>query len=137
MEAQLVDSKKLELSLFLLRFSIFVVMLVWTLDKFFNPAHAAKVFAIFYKIPNLTNEVMIGIGIIELILIVGFLVGYKKKFTYGFVLFIHAVSTISSYKVYLAPLKMPNMLFWAAIPMLAACVGLFWLRDHDTMMTLK
>lgn len=36
---------KLQLLLCTLRFSIFVVMLMWTLVKFINPAHSAKVFA--------------------------------------------------------------------------------------------
>jgi hypothetical protein len=41
------------------------------------------------------------------------------------------VSTFSSYKQYLAPFEGPNLLFFAAWPMLAACFTLFLLRDQD------
>jgi uncharacterized membrane protein YkgB len=43
---------KIQLSLLLMRLSIFVVMLMWTIDKFINPHHSAKVFEKFYYIPN-------------------------------------------------------------------------------------
>ncbi len=37
------SEERLPLALFLLRLGVFVVMFVWTLDKFVNTAHAAKV----------------------------------------------------------------------------------------------
>ncbi len=40
----------------------------------------------------------------------------------------HAIRTLISWNAYLAPLK--NILYFAAWPMLAACITLF-LRDHD------
>jgi len=46
-------------------------------------------------------------------------------------LVLHAVSTLSSFKQYLAPFDGPNLLFFAAWPMLAACFALFILRDLD------
>lgn len=36
------ERDRIGLALLLLRVSIFVVMLVWTLDKFINPGHAAQ-----------------------------------------------------------------------------------------------
>ncbi len=48
----------------------------------------------------------------------------------------HAVSTLSSFRQYLAPFKGPNLLFFAAWPMLAACIALFLLRDLDTLWTV-
>lgn len=48
-------------------------------------------------------------------------------------LLLHAVSTFSSFPQYLDPFK--NLLFFAAWPMLAACIALYLLRDLDTMAT--
>ena len=124
---------RLEIPLLTLRLGVFIVMLMWTLDKFVNPAHSAAVFENFYLISGLGPTVFLIIGILELALIVGFLLGVKKTFTYGAVLVLHAVSTLSSWQQYLG---FDSLLFFAAWPMLAACYALFMLRDLDTKFTL-
>ncbi len=43
---------KLKLSLFSLREGVFIVMMMWSIDKFVRPEHAAKVFEHFYFIPS-------------------------------------------------------------------------------------
>jgi len=130
------DDNKLKFSMLFLRVSVFLVMLMWTLDKFINPAHAAKVYEKFYYISGLESLIVIVIGIAELALLMMFLFGIKKKFTYGAVLALHAVSTLSSFGQYLSPFEGPNLLFFAAWPMLAACVMLFLFREKDTMFQL-
>ncbi len=125
------QDKKLQLPLLFIRLSVFLVMFMWTIDKFINPGHASKVYESFYYIAGLDVNVMYVIGAIELIILLKFVAGYKKKYTYGAVLALHAVSTLSSFKQYLAPFDGPNLLFFAAWPMLAACFALFILRDLD------
>jgi len=125
------QDKKLQLPLLFIRLSVFLVMFMWTIDKFINPGHASKVYESFYYIAGLDVNVMYVIGVIELIILLKFVAGYKKKYTYGAVLALHAVSTLSSFKQYLAPFDGPNLLFFAAWPMLAACFALFILRDLD------
>ena len=128
--------KKLQLSLLFLRVTVFLVMFMWTIDKFVNPGHAAKVYESFYYIAGLESIVMYAIGAAEMVLLLLFLAGYKKTLTYGAVLILHAVSTLSSFKQYLAPFEGPNLLFFAAWPMLAACLTLFLLRDQDRMLSV-
>ena len=125
------QDKKLQLPLLFIRLSIFLVMFMWTIDKFINPGHASKVYESFYYIAGLEVGVMYAIGVIEVIILLLFVAGYKKKHIYGAVLALHAVSTLSSFKQYLAPFDGPNLLFFAAWPMLAACFALFILRDQD------
>jgi len=131
------EKKQLALSLFLMRITVFVVMLVWTMDKLINPGHAATVYQKFYMLGGLSSTVMYTIGAIELVLLLAFVCGFKKKLTYGSVLVLHGISTLSSYKQYLAPFDGPNILFFAAWPMLAACITLFLLRDHDISYTIR
>ena len=126
-----IRKEPLEISLFSLRITIFIVMLVWTLDKFINPGHAAKVYENYYFIGGLGNLTLYIVGGIELIILIGFLLGIYKKFTYGAVLVFHAVSTLSSFKQYLTPFDGPHLLFFAAWPMLAGCLALFLLREYD------
>lgn len=127
---------RLRWSLAALRWSAFVVMAAWTVDKFVRPGHAAKVFEGFYGLGGLGETVLRGIGFAELLLLVLFLLGVAKTWTYGAVLLLHAVSTLSSYRQYLAPFEGPNLLFFAAWPMLAACLALFLLREEDRLGTL-
>lgn len=110
-------------------------MFMWTIDKFINPGHASKVYEKFYYIAGMESVVMYVIGAIEIIILLMFLAGYMKKYTYGAVLIFHAVSTLSSFKQYLAPFEGPNLLFFAAWPMLAACIALFLLREQDRMLS--
>ena len=124
---------RLGFPLFTLRLGVFIVMLMWTLDKFVNPAHSAAVYENFYLIGGLGSTVFLIIGLAELALIVGFMLGVKKTITYGAVLLLHAVSTLSSWQQYLG---FDSLLFFAAWPMLAACYALFVLRDLDTKFTL-
>lgn len=125
--------QKLQYCLFSLRLGVFVVMLMWTLDKFINPQHAAAVFANFYLIEGLGPAVFTVLAVLELVLILGFMAGLYKKWTYGLVFLLHAVSTLSSWQQYLG---FGNLLFFAAWPMLAACWTLFVLREEDTLFTL-
>ncbi len=126
---------RLPAALLALRLSVFLVMLVWTLDKFLAPDHAAKVYEHFYFIRGLGAPVMYLIGAVELAIILGFVLGIAKRFTYGAVFLLHAVSTLSSFPMYLNPAA--GRLFYAAWPMLAACFALYALRDQDTLCTVR
>ena len=129
--------KDLPKGLLALRVSVFLVMAMWTLDKFARPEHAGKVYEAFYFLPGLGKGVLLVVGIAEAALLVGFLAGYRKRLTYGLVLLLHAVSTLSSFRQYLAPFDKGNLLFFAAWPMLAACWALYLLRDHDVLWTVE
>src|SRR6266702_2667368 len=109
---------RVRLPLFLLRIGVFIVMLMWTLDKFIHPGHAAGVFKKFYSIDGISPTMFSVIGAAELVLLVGFVTGTAKRFTYGLVLF-------------------DNLLFFAAWPMLAACITLYLLRDLDTLWAMQ
>jgi putative oxidoreductase len=41
-----------------MRLAVFLVMLMWTLDKFINPGHAGKIFGKFYFIAGLERTVL-------------------------------------------------------------------------------
>jgi putative oxidoreductase len=42
------SNKNLTLSLLFLRLGVFIVMFMWTLDKFVNPGHSAAILEKFY-----------------------------------------------------------------------------------------
>lgn len=127
--------QRLSLALLGLRLGVFTVMLMWTLDKFFNPGHSAKVFTHFYGLHGWDALALKVVGAAQLLLILAFVLGLFKRWSYGLVLLIHAVSTFASYQQYLDPFN--NLLFFAAWPMLAACLALYLLRNDDTWLNLS
>ena len=127
--------KRLPLVLLFLRVGVFIVMLMWTLDKLVKPEHAANVLKKFYLISGLDPGMLLAIGMVELVIILGFVAGFMKRWTYGIVLLLHAISTLSSFGNYMNPWT--NLLFFAAWPMLAACFALYYLRDADTLWVVE
>ncbi len=134
MPDQTAAPRHLPLSLLLLRLGVLAVMIPWTIDKFVRPDHAAGVLGHFYGIEGAAATTVTGLGIAQTIVIVAFALGYAKRWSYGAVLVLHTLSTLSSYRKYLDPFgEGSNLLFFAAWPMLAACVALYLLREHDTL----
>lgn len=126
---------RITVSLLALRLSVFLVMLMWMLDKLINPDHAVAIFAHFYGLSAITAGSMKLLAIVELIVILAFVAGTFRRWSYGAVLIFHAVSTFASYEKYLSPWD--GLLFFAAWPMLAACLTLFLLRDYDRLFSVE
>ncbi len=121
---------RLKWSLLSLRITIFIVMFVWTLDKFVNPAHGMAIFEKFYGIGGVPETAVYVMGAFQLALVLAFLAGLAKKYTYGLIFILHGGSTLSSFPQYLDAFN--HLLFFAAWPMWGACFALFLLRDADT-----
>lgn len=121
---------RLQWSLLSLRVTIFIVMFVWTLDKFVNPAHGMAIFEKFYGIGGVPEMAVYVMGALQLALVLAFLAGLAKKYTYGLIFILHGGSTLSSFPQYLDAFN--HLLFFAAWPMWGACFALFLLRDADT-----
>ncbi len=126
---------RLQWSLLSLRIGVFIVMVMWTLDKFVNPEHSARILEHFYGISGSSNTVLYVLGGIQLVLVLAFLAGIKKRMTYGIIFVMHGLSTFSAYSKYIDGFN--NLLFFAAWPMLAACFALYLLRDQDVKFTVK
>jgi hypothetical protein len=124
---------RLRISLLSLRLGIALVFGFWAVDKILNPKHAAGVFEHFYGMAGISAGGFALFGALQAALTLAFVAGLAKRATYGAVLVLHAISTFSSFGQYLDPFQ--NLLFFAAWPMLAACLALYLLRDRDTLLT--
>src|SRR5262245_22722787 len=105
---------RVRLPLFLLRLSVFVVMLACALMKFVDPARSAGIYKKFYHLPDVGAAITYTLGGLEVLLLLGFVAGLQKRFTYGAVLLFHAISTVSSYQQYISAFEANNLLFYAA-----------------------
>lgn len=128
--------RHLPLSLFLIRASVVLMLAPWIADKFINPGHAVGVFEKFYGLGGVAETLVLGIGVVQVAILLAFAVGALRFWSYGLVLLMHAGSTLSSWKQYLNPYDGSNLLFFAAWPMLAALIALFLLREHDTLLSV-
>lgn len=127
---------KLALSLFLIRVGVAIVFFMWALDKFVNPEHAARVFEYFYKIPSLSEFGSYAIGTVQMVFIFAFVAGFLKRYSYALIFILHFISTASSYMRYFDPWEGSNLLFFAALPMLAGCWAIWSLREYDTLFSI-
>ena len=128
---------KLEFSLLIMRLSFAAFMLIWAVDKVIAPEHAMAVFSRYY-FTELSSGPFIVIGLIQIAIILAFAVGFARFWSYGAVLVMHAVSTASTYAQLANPWAAGprGLLFWAAVPALAAIVALFILRDRDQLLSV-
>ena len=129
--------KTLEVSLLILRVSLGILFLVWSIGKIVAPGLTQFVAETFYSSQAEVTRLMAAVvGIIQLLIVLAFLVGIAKTWSYGALLGMHLVSVVVAYKPLLAPYTPPNTLFWAGIPTLGALIALFLLRDRDQLFTL-
>ena len=124
------DERKLQISLAIIRLSLVLFFLVWSIGKLIVPELTQKVFATFY-FSEISPTASVGIGALQTVIVLIFLAGQFKTLSYGGVLGMHTVSVLSTYRQLLNPYQPPNPLFWAGVPVLGALIALFLLRDRD------
>ena len=136
-EATITRDRALEISLLLLRLSLGAFFLVWSIDKIVNPEHAQAVFERFY-LTSISGELSVAAGVAQTLVILAFMAGALKLLTYGALLLMHIVSTLSTWKHLIAPYAPDtSILFWAAVPLVFALVALFTLRDRDRLLAVN
>lgn len=129
--------RKLEMSLFLIRISVAVFLLIWAVDKIVNVKHAQGVFSTFYFWKAASPEVLAAIGAAQVVLLLAFVAGAFKTWTYAAVLLMHAGGTFAGWSRMIPPYgPQSSQSFWAAVPVLAAIVALYLLRDRDRLLAV-
>ena len=130
------NDRPLALSLAALRLSTGAFFLIWAVEKILAPEIARRVFETFYS-SSPSDGVLLAIGILQGLVILAFMAGLFRFWTYGALLVMHGVSVLVSAPRLLDPFTPPNHLFWAAVPVLALLAVLFFLRERDTLLVLR
>jgi putative oxidoreductase len=132
-----------ETALFILRASIFILMIVWATLKVIRPASYGSaddnpgIFENFYG-AAIGPGVVLVLGILQIMLLLAFVLGVYKAITYGAVALMNAASLLVSMPRILDPFgAQPNLLFLASVPILGASIALFLMRDQDQFLSLK
>lgn len=129
------SDKPLEISLLLIRVSVAAFFWIWSMGKIVAPGITQAVAESYYS-SSVSDSFSLLVGILQSIVVLMFLAGVLKTWTYGALLGMHSASILVSLKHLLNPYSPPNYLFWAAVPTLAALITLFLLRQRDRLFTL-
>lgn len=111
-------------------------MLQWALEKVLAPEKTVGIFSHFYMM-EISPEIAMALGVPQILLSVAIIAGLWKTYSYGAGMIIHGISTLSTYEQLLNPYEGGNHLFAAAVPVLAAFIALFMLRDKDRLFALS
>lgn len=131
------DERRIQTALLTMRWAAAAFLLVWAIDKVVSPKHAAAVFAKYYFIGDASPALLLAAGVAQVVVIVAFAAGWLRVWSYGAVLLMHLVSTASTLPHLLMPWAQGSqLLFWAAVPVLAAMLALFALRDMDRLWSI-
>ncbi|MEX2156877.1 MAG: hypothetical protein WD773_08560 [Gemmatimonadales bacterium] len=123
-------------ALAVLRVSLGVFLLLWGVEKFVIPEVTVRIWGGFYGV-GLAAALVPVVGAVESALALAITVGLWRRVSYGLGLLLHAVSVVSTWRQLLDPWGLrsggaPNHLFLAGVPVLAAFLALYLLRDRDT-----
>ena len=128
------STQNIRIGLATIRITVAAFFLIWSIEKIIAPEITQAVFSRFYFL-TIPSSFSVFIGIVQTIIVLLFLAGLFKLWTYGALLGMHAVSVIASHQPLLDPYMPPNHLFWASIPTLGALIALFLMRDEDQLFT--
>lgn len=130
------EERKIQIGLLLIRVSVAAVFLAWTSNKIFFAERSVRMMSNYYFLPFTPNILLI-LGILEIGLVLVFLSGKFRNWTYAAILIGHTASTLVSSPRFFPPYEFHALLYLTAFPMLGACIALYLLRDRDTLFTLK
>lgn len=126
-----VQPARLALALLLLRLALGVFLLQFGVEKFVVPATTTAIFRNFYGLA-VDGLLPAGLGAAQVALALALLAGVLPRYSYGLAMLLHAVTTLVTLPRLIAPWNpVGNHLFIAGVPVLAAFVALFLLREAD------
>ena len=120
-------------ALLILRLTLGLFLLLWSIEKLILPSAAAGIAAHFYGV-TLPPYASYALGIVELLISLGIVLGAWRTVSYGLGLLIHTVTVIVSWRQLLDPwgfAKVGNHLWIATWPAWGGFVALFLMRERD------
>ena len=127
----------LRIPLFATRLLIAMFLLPWTLMRFTRPDAAKGVADRYYgPLGGMPDIVFLLIAVFMAALLLAFVTGAWKRISYGLVLLLHAVGTLTTVPYLVPGTENFNILFMAALPTIGAIWLLYVLREQDTFLSL-
>ena len=122
---------------------------LWATLKFHHPEWQRNIFEGAYNISffTVTDNLSYVLGSLQIIIVLAFVSGFMRTWTYGLMMLMSAAGVIGSLgsffnineagEIYAAYAKYPKNLMLTSIPTLGALIGLFLMRDLDNLFSLS
>jgi hypothetical protein len=141
--------KNLPIALLILRLGIGAFLLVWASLKFLRPEWMVNVFRNTYGLEWVTADYAYAVGGVQLILVLAFIFGLFRTFSYGLTTIMHGtgivgaflsgsllfkgglIKAISTGTFEIGYTSFPANLLWTSVATLGALVALLLLRESD------
>jgi uncharacterized membrane protein YphA (DoxX/SURF4 family) len=125
--------RRVAAALLLLRLSLGVFLLQWSVEKLILPGATMRIAQNFYGLTLPASAASV-LGIAELVLSLALLLGAYRTLSYGLSLLVHTVTVLVSWRQLLDPFglaKIGNHLWIATWPTWGAFLALFLMRQMD------
>lgn len=110
---------------------------MWASLKFYRPEWMVNVFRNVYGQAWVTQDLAFLVGGLQMAIVIAFLIGFARKYVYGFIVLMHATGVIGSYANLINFTKYPNNLLWTSVATLGALIALFLLRESDNLFSVS
>ena len=124
--------KNLSAALLVLRLGGAFFLFTWASLKFIRPEWMVSVYNKTYGWEFVTNQFAYGVGVVQLIVAVCFVIGYQRTWIYGFVVLIHSTGVAAAIPRLMNYSTFPHNRYLTTVTALAAFVALFMMRESDT-----
>jgi len=133
------NTKRIQVSLLLIRVSAGIFLGLWATLKFHHPEWQRNIFEGYYNISffKVTDGLSYFLGLIQLLIVLAFVTGFKRNWTYLIIALMSAAGVVGSLGSLVEYYEYPKNLMLASIPTLGALIALFVMRDMDNLFSLS
>ena len=133
------QDRRIEIALLIIRITAAIFMGLWATLKFHHPEWQRNIFEGAYNISffTVTDNLSYFLGTVQIIIILAFVSGFMRTWTYGLVMLMSAAGVLGSLGSFMTYYNYPKNLMLTSIPTLGALMALFILRDMDNLFSLS
>lgn len=133
------NERRIEVALLIIRITAAIFLGLWATLKFHHPEWQRNIFEGAYNISffTVTDNLSYFLGAVQIIIVLAFVSGFLRTWTYGLMMLMSAAGVIGSLGSYMVYYNYPKNLMLTSIPTLGALVALFILRDMDNLFSLS
>ncbi len=133
------QERRIEIALLIIRVTAAIFLGLWATLKFHHPEWQRNIFEGAYKVSffTVTDNLSYFLGGLQLIVVLAFVTGFMRTWSYGLMMLMSAAGVIGSIGSFMTYFNYPKNLMLTSIPTLGALIALFILRDMDNLFSLS
>lgn len=132
-------TKRIQAGLLIIRVTAAIFLGLWATLKFHHPEWQRNIFEGAYNIGflTITDNLSYFLGTVQIIIILAFVSGFKRNWTYAIVALMSAAGVLGSLGSLMTYYNYPKNLMLTSIPTLGALIALYIMRDLDNLFSLS